>query len=572
MIGTSMHINNTSSSSSDHNNFNIAPPFKKQRRQAAGLVVQSFFPGGQAPGAGGGPHGGITKKSTAQPRPKLHVPPRGIGPIAEPNQNDVLCGRGGRINAHEGNVQFRDVINSHKKEYLAKSTKKLQKAHIAARIIEQIRTMDPPGRFLKEDSSTGMWFDIGDAKAIKKAGQALREDAPDIRHEIDSGDEMLQQGGGGGGSTPSKSPVVAKTNPKAAKKSSPKPKSAPSSNVNMMQMPQQQQVQQQPIFLTPQQQAQLDPQQAQAYKQYLLQLQQQAQRQQQQLNNMNSDNMSIGGGSLYNMPTQLYQNVRGFTNKAATKIKGQASALSKQAMEAVGFDEAAAAYNEEAAFGRYFTPTSELAGSEVSGMSSNFSAIDMTGGSAVSGSHVSALSMGSAQFGHQQQQPANINSLRMSSNSGSSKLRNSNVSDLTYNFMSMSGLTRSPSFGDMSGSLGGGGNNNNNGVPMNDASFAAMMQEENNEVNAAMKGWESQKQQSSVRSSTKSSRSRIGNSTMSVASMGSMMSMGSMRSNTSDSTWLKQYSTTDDRSMISDVSGSIVALDLAADLRHLTQI
>jgi len=31
--------------------------------------------------------------------------------------------------------------------------------------------------FMKKDRGTGMWFDIGDAKAIKKTGQRLREDA-----------------------------------------------------------------------------------------------------------------------------------------------------------------------------------------------------------------------------------------------------------------------------------------------------------------------------------------------------------------------------------------------------------
>ena len=81
-------------------------------------------------------------------------------------------------------MQFRDTIHSKKKEYLAPSTERLEKAHIAAGIVNDIRTMDPPGRFLKEDKGTELWFDIGDAKAIKKTGQALREDAPDIRPEI----------------------------------------------------------------------------------------------------------------------------------------------------------------------------------------------------------------------------------------------------------------------------------------------------------------------------------------------------------------------------------------------------
>jgi hypothetical protein len=111
--------------------------------------------------------------------------------------NDVLCGRGGRINSHTGNIQFREIIASLKKDYLAKTTKKLEKAHIAAKIIYDIRSMEPPGRFLKEDRDTGLWFDIGDAKAIKKAGQALREDAPDIRPAIDgdsSGDDKDSSG------------------------------------------------------------------------------------------------------------------------------------------------------------------------------------------------------------------------------------------------------------------------------------------------------------------------------------------------------------------------------------------
>merc|ERR1711924_206236 len=65
----------------------------------------------------------------AQPRPVLTVPPKGIGPTDEPNRNDVLCGRGGLISSHDGNVQFRKIVNSRKKEYLAPTTKKLEGFH-----------------------------------------------------------------------------------------------------------------------------------------------------------------------------------------------------------------------------------------------------------------------------------------------------------------------------------------------------------------------------------------------------------------------------------------------------------
>jgi hypothetical protein len=169
------------------------------------------------------------RKSTAQPRPVLHVPPRGIGPIVDPNVSDVLCGRGGRINSHTGNIHFREVIASLKKDYLAKTTKKLEKAHIAAKIINDIRSLEPPGRFLKEDRETGLWFDIGDAKAIKKAGQALREDAPDIRPAIDgdsSEDDKDSSGDDNKKSPEKKSEDSAKASTptkKAEKKSDPTP-------------------------------------------------------------------------------------------------------------------------------------------------------------------------------------------------------------------------------------------------------------------------------------------------------------------------------------------------------------
>jgi hypothetical protein len=147
---------------------------KRQRRQTAGSFMQGLFSANDK-----------KKNSTAQPRPSIQIPPRGIGPVYDVNENDVLSGRGGRINAHKGNVQFRDLVISRKADYLSKATKKLEKAHIAANLVHYIRGLNPSGRFLKEDAD-GSWYDIGDAKAIKKVGQALREDAQDIRENIDS--------------------------------------------------------------------------------------------------------------------------------------------------------------------------------------------------------------------------------------------------------------------------------------------------------------------------------------------------------------------------------------------------
>lgn len=125
-------------------------------------------------------------KGGSIPPPRVVVGPGHGGSIASLHDNDVLSGRGGRINNHPGNIMFREVVEDYKREYLDPRTRKLEKAHVAARLVAQIRSTNPPGRFLKEDpDNPGKYIEIGDQKAWKKAGQALREDAPDVRKEID---------------------------------------------------------------------------------------------------------------------------------------------------------------------------------------------------------------------------------------------------------------------------------------------------------------------------------------------------------------------------------------------------
>jgi hypothetical protein len=114
------------------------------------------------------------KKCKRQPRPKLTVLPRSTGPIYTLNEYDVLSGRGGRVNAHAGNIHFRNVVAQFKSKYVDRTTRKLEKAHIAADIVHRIRQQG--GRFLiEEDDYPGTWYEVGDARAIRKAGQALRD-------------------------------------------------------------------------------------------------------------------------------------------------------------------------------------------------------------------------------------------------------------------------------------------------------------------------------------------------------------------------------------------------------------
>jgi hypothetical protein len=102
----------------------------------------------------------------------------------EPHENDVLCGRGGSINSHPGNERFRDLVERRKRVYLTARFKR-EKRLIANSIVSEIRALNPSGRFLTRDSKTGFWCDIGDEKARDKTSQALRENAPSIRAEIE---------------------------------------------------------------------------------------------------------------------------------------------------------------------------------------------------------------------------------------------------------------------------------------------------------------------------------------------------------------------------------------------------
>lgn len=95
--------------------------------------------------------------------------------IVNAHDHDVLYGRGGNTNHHQGNKRFRDMVKYNKERYY-KSPKK-DKNKVAMEIVETIRLQKPSGRFLEKDEN-GFWQDVGDKKAIQKTCQALRDVNP----------------------------------------------------------------------------------------------------------------------------------------------------------------------------------------------------------------------------------------------------------------------------------------------------------------------------------------------------------------------------------------------------------
>lgn len=55
---------------------------------------------------------------------------------------------------------------------------------ISRSIVEAVRCMNPPGRFLEKSPDTGLYSDIGDKKAIEKTSQALRDGAASLRKQL----------------------------------------------------------------------------------------------------------------------------------------------------------------------------------------------------------------------------------------------------------------------------------------------------------------------------------------------------------------------------------------------------
>ncbi len=103
----------------------------------------------------------------------------------EIHANDVLCGKGNLINSHEGNKHFRYVVNLMKHEYVA--APKRRKKIFAKMVLMEIRSMEPPGRFLRKNKETQLWEEIEEKVAENKARQALREGAPAIERMLECG-------------------------------------------------------------------------------------------------------------------------------------------------------------------------------------------------------------------------------------------------------------------------------------------------------------------------------------------------------------------------------------------------
>ena len=123
--------------------------------------------------------------------PRIMSLPPSTAIIDEPVRNDVLFGRGGRVNLHQGNKWYRSIVQTNRTNYhqAPKHTKKA----IAEAIVLATKSRTPPGRFLKQykknsnhssddadlttpvTDSSDLWIEVTTQQAVQKTSQALRE-------------------------------------------------------------------------------------------------------------------------------------------------------------------------------------------------------------------------------------------------------------------------------------------------------------------------------------------------------------------------------------------------------------
>ena len=133
------------------------PPTRKYTKRKKASSVSTA-----RPKLGGG---GITPKKSSKYDKKEAV--------QRPTPEDILAGRGGGTNRHDGNIRFRDEARRLRMVYKDGETDRRTKFMISQELVTRVRQYG--GRFL-EKGHDGRWYEMNEKSARKKASQVLREE------------------------------------------------------------------------------------------------------------------------------------------------------------------------------------------------------------------------------------------------------------------------------------------------------------------------------------------------------------------------------------------------------------
>lgn len=107
----------------------------------------------------------------------------------KPKEADVLCGRGGKVNKHPGNIVYRKVVEYNKSYY--QSVHKKHRILVSQSIVKAI--LNYGGRFMGQKGKE--WSPICFKRAVQKTSQALRErsNTSDVLQGVQPGVKQVVQ-------------------------------------------------------------------------------------------------------------------------------------------------------------------------------------------------------------------------------------------------------------------------------------------------------------------------------------------------------------------------------------------
>jgi len=107
----------------------------------------------------------------------------------EPNEKEVILGRGKQVGSHPGNLRFKEIVLAHIEEYSAAQTKAL-KTSILSQIVKNIRdNSEYKAGFVKQDMKSARWTIAEDSAARIATAQVFR----DALHENYKSSKVFKQ-------------------------------------------------------------------------------------------------------------------------------------------------------------------------------------------------------------------------------------------------------------------------------------------------------------------------------------------------------------------------------------------
>ena len=110
----------------------------------------------------------FSKKSSKKDGQRAYTP---LGKDFQPREYDVICARGNQAWNNPGNKLLRALVQKGKQQY-GDATTKIQRSMVVTDIVNAIR--EKGNAFIKLDTKTGQWQDIGDYLSREKVSQLLR--------------------------------------------------------------------------------------------------------------------------------------------------------------------------------------------------------------------------------------------------------------------------------------------------------------------------------------------------------------------------------------------------------------